>query len=315
MNLTPTPTNTTKTNKQTFIFVDGSYYCFYRYYSLLNWWKNAFPEESLENPIENPVFVEKFKKTFVETLQQIPKKLNLCKPKPRGKSKKHATTAATTETTTSDSDEPIIKMIIGKDCKRENIWRNDFYDKYKANRPNGGAEDGFMGGPFFKMAYEDNIFQQGGAEQILYHHRLEADDCIAIYVKQLVEKYSPSECSIYIITSDNDYLQLIRENVHIYNLAFKNLKDSKIFTGNPEKDLKIKTIMGDTSDNIPSVFPKCGIKTAIKCVEDPDFFEKKMNNNAAYYEQYLLNDTLVSFDKIPEELVNEFINQQPTKHL
>jgi 5'-3' exonuclease len=264
----------------------------------LNWWKNAFPEESLNNPIENPVFVEKFKKTFVETLQQIPKKLNLCKPKPRGKNKNSVMTNA--------NEESSIKIIIGKDCKRENIWRNEFYDKYKATRPNGGAEDGFMGGPFFKMAYEENLFQQAGAEHILYHPRLEADDCIAIYVKQLVEKYTENECSIYIITSDNDYLQLIRENVHIYNLAFKNLKDSKIFTGNPEKDLKIKTIMGDVSDNIPSVFPKCGIKTAIKCVEDPLFFDKKMNDNVAYYEQYLLNDTLVSFDKIPEELVIEF---------
>jgi 5'-3' exonuclease len=285
-----------KNTKQIFIFVDGSYYCFHRYYSLLNWWKNAFPEDPLENPIENTLFVEKFKKTFVETLQQIPKKLNLCKPKPRGK----------TKTSIPTNEEPTIKMIIGKDCKRENIWRNNFYEKYKANRPNGGAEDGFMGGPFFKMAYEENLFQQAGAEQILYHPRLEADDCIAIYVKQLVEKYPVTECSIYIITSDNDYLQLIRENVHIYNLAFKNLKESKVFTGNPEKDLKIKTIMGDVSDNIPSVFPKCGIKTAIKCVEDPEFFEKKMNNNAQYYEQYLLNDTLVSFDKIPEELVLEF---------
>jgi 5'-3' exonuclease len=285
-------------NKQIFIFVDGSYYCFHRYYSILNWWKNAFPEESLNNPIENPVFVEKFKKTFVETLQQIPKKLNLCKPKPRGKNKNSAMTNA--------NEESSIKMIIGKDCKRENIWRNNFYDKYKATRPNGGAEDGFMGGQFFKMAYEENLFQQAGAQQILYHPRLEADDCIALYVKQLVEKYPANECSIYIITSDNDYLQLIRENVHIYNLAFKNLKDSKIFTGNPEKDLKIKTIMGDVSDNIPSVFPKCGIKTAIKCVEDPVFFDKKMNDNVAYYEQFLLNDTLVSFDKIPEELVIEF---------
>jgi len=293
MNITTSNTN----NKQTFVFVDGSYYCFHRYYSLLNWWKNAFPEDSLENPIENHVFVEKFKKTFVETLQQIPKKLNLFKPKPRGKNK--------TSTLTSD-DEPIIKMIVGRDCKREHIWRNDFYDKYKATRPNGGAQDGFMGGPFFKMAYEENLFQQAGAEQILYHPRLEADDCIAIYVKHLVKKYSANECSIYIITSDNDYLQLIKENVHIYNLAFKNLKESKVFTGNPEKDLKIKTIMGDTSDNIPSVFPKCGIKTAIKCIEDHEFFEKKMNNNAQYYEQYLLNTTLVSFDKIPEELVVEF---------
>jgi len=287
-------------NKKVFIFVDGSYYCFHRYYSLLNWWKNAFPEDPLDNPIENPVFLEKFKKTFVETLQQIPKKLNLCKPKPKSSGKKKPLDTDTT------SNEPIIKMIVGKDCKRENIWRNNFYDKYKATRPNGGVEAGFMGGPFFKMAYEENIFQQAGAEQILYHPRLEADDCIAIYVKHLVEKYPASECSIYIITSDNDYLQLIRENVHIYNLAFKNLKESKVFTGNPEKDLKIKTIMGDISDNIPSVFPKCGIKTAIKCIEDPEFFEKKMNNNAQYYEQYLLNDTLVSFDKIPEELVHEF---------
>jgi 5'-3' exonuclease len=298
------------TQPKIFIFVDGSYYCFYRYYSLLNWWKNAFPEEPLENPIENTVFVEKFKKTFVESLQQIPKKLNLIKPKPRGKHKAAAKTP---------NEEPNITMIIGKDCKRENIWRNNFYDKYKATRPNGNSngktEDGFMGGPFFKMSYEENLFQQSGAETILYHPRLEADDCIAIYVKKLVEKYPENECSIYIITSDNDYLQLIRENVHIYNLAFKNLKDSKVFTGNPQKDLKIKTIMGDISDNIPSVFPKCGIKTAIKCVEDPEFFKKKMNDNVAYYEQYLLNDTLVSFDKIPEELVNEFTNQLNTNHL
>jgi len=309
--------NNSDGNKKIYIFVDGSYYCFHRYYSLLNWWKNAFPEDPLVDPIKNPIFVEKFKKTFVETLQQIPKKLNLTKPKPRGKSKQHTTTTTTTITTTtiSDNDEPIFKMIVGKDCKRENIWRNDFYDKYKATRPSGGAEEGFMGGPFFKMAYEENLFQQGGAEQILYHPRLEADDCIAICVKQLVEKYTISECSIYIITSDNDYLQLIRENVNIYNLAFKNLKDSKIFTGDPGKDLKIKTIMGDTSDNIPSVFPKCGIKTALKCVEDEEFFKKKMNDNVAYYEQYLLNDTLISFEKIPQELVVEFINQQSTNHL
>jgi 5'-3' exonuclease len=185
------------------------------------------------------------------------------------------------------------------------------YDKYKATRVN-SKENGFMGGPFFKMVYEENLFEQAGAQQILYHPRLEADDCIAIYVKELVEKCSPSECSVYIITSDNDYLQLIRENVHIYNLAFKNLKESKIFTGDPEKDLKIKIIMGDTSDNIPSVFPKCGIKTAIKCVEDTEFFKKKMDNNPNYYKQYDLNEKLISFDKIPNELLSEIL---PNKYI
>jgi 5'-3' exonuclease len=267
----------------TFIFVDGSYYCFHRYYSLLNWWKNAHPDEKMDDPLQNTTFVEKFKKTFIETLQQIPKKLKINKLKNKPKIN------------------PI--MIVGRDCKRANIWRNDIYDKYKATRDI-SAENGFMGGPFFKMAYDDQLFQQGGAQEILYHSKLEADDCIAISVKNLLQKYP--DCTIYIITSDNDYLQLVRENVHIYNLAFKNLKDSKVFTGNPEKDLKLKIIMGDTSDNIPSVFPKCGIKTAMKCIEDPEFFKKKMANNDAYYKQYALNETLVSFDKIPEELVNEF---------
>jgi 5'-3' exonuclease len=65
--------------------------------------------------------------------------------------------------------------------------------------------------------------------------------------------------------------------------------------------------MGDISDNIPSVFPKCGPKTAQKCIEDPEFFKKKMADNAEYYKQYELNKTLVNFDNIPENLVEEFM--------
>lgn len=266
------------TMNQTFIFVDGSYYCFHRYFALQQWWKNAYPDEPLDNPMDNEKFVEKFKKTFVENLQQIPKKLKIHK----------------------DPSKPI--LIVGKDCKRENIWRNQIFDKYKANRT---RDDGFMGGPFFKMAYEEELFQKGGAKAILSHPRLEADDCIALSVKYLVNKYP--ECTIYIITSDKDYLQLNAHNVNLYNLSFKNIAEGKTATGNAEDDLKIKIIMGDTSDNIPSVFPKCGLKTAQKCIEDEEFFKKKMADNQAYYEQYKLNETLVNFDKIPQNLVDEFM--------
>lgn len=296
----------TDPNHKIFILIDGSYFCFHRYYSLMNWWKNAFPEDPLVNPIENEVFVEKFKKTFVETVQTIPKKLNLC-VKRKGKSKKE-NNKNKKNNNNNENIGPTIQFIVGKDCKRENIWRNDIYDKYKSTRLT-SQETGFMGGPFFKMAYDEALFQNGGVEQILQHPRLEADDCIAIYVKHLTEKYSPSECTIYIITSDNDYLQLIKENVHLYNLAFKNLKDSKVFTGNPETDLKIKIIMGDSSDNIPSVFPKCGIKTALKCIEDTEYFTKKMGNNEEYIKQYELNNSLVNFEKIPKHFESEFIEQ------
>ena len=262
-------------NNPTFIFVDGSYYNFYRYYALLNWWKNAFPDESLDDPYQNEKFVEKIKKTHTENLKQIAKKLKLDK-----------------------NINPI--LIVGKDCKRENIWRVKHFSKYKATRVN----EGFMGGPFFKMVYETNLFLEGGAKAILKHPELEADDCIALSVKHLVQRYP--ECQIYIITSDKDYLQLKRDNVYLYNLAFKNIADNKSSTGNPLQDLEIKIVMGDTSDNIPSVFPKCGPKTAQKCFEDPEFFKKKMSNNEEYYKQYELNKLLVDFNSIPQELIEEF---------
>ena len=268
------------TMNPTFIFVDGSYYCFYRYFALQQWWKNAYPEEPLDNPYENPKFVEKFRKTFVDNLELIPKKLKIHK----------------------EPIKPI--LIIGKDCKRDNIWRNDIFKDYKANRAN-GPEDGFMGGPFFKMAYEEELFQKGGAKLILKHPRLEADDCIALSVKYLLNKYPL--CKIYIITSDRDYLQLNTDNVDLFTLTYKNLADGKTATGNAKDDLNIKILMGDTSDNIPSVFPKCGLKTAQKCIEDEEFFKKKMADNPVYYEQYRLNEQLVNFDKIPSNYVEEFM--------
>jgi 5'-3' exonuclease len=193
-------------------------------------------------------------------------------------------------------------FIIGKDCKRENIWRMELFPEYKSNRVH---EESFMGGPFFKMVYDEDLFQQAGAKAILFHPKLEADDCIAISVKYLVKKYPT--CKINIITSDKDYLQLNGPNVNIYNLAFKNIAEQKSSTGNPKYDLEIKIIIGDLSDNIPSIFPKCGEKTAKKCIEDPAFFQQKIAENSKYSEQYELNKKIINFDNIPLYLVEEFM--------
>ncbi len=180
---------------QTFIFVDGSYYCFYRYYALLKWWKNAYPNDPLNNPYENDKFIEKFRKTFVSNLRDMPKRLGI-------------------------SIDPTI--IVGRDCKRENIWRNKLFPNYKANR---APDDGFMGGPFFKMAYDEALFQAGGATRIVHHPRLEADDCIALSVQHVLSAYP--DCRVTIITSDRDYLQLNAPNVKLYTLGYKNLADGK----------------------------------------------------------------------------------------
>ena len=265
----------------TFIFIDGSYYNFYRYHSLLTWWKNAFPEdtECLADPYQNPLFVEKFKKTFGENIRSLQKKLQIDK-----------------------TINPI--LIVGKDCKRENIWRTKLFPQYKANRAN-GKEDGFMGGSFFKMVYDEELFIQAGAKCILKHPQLEADDCIAISVKHVLHSFP--ECSVYIITSDKDYLQLAEPRIHLYNLAFKKLTDQKSSTNNAKCDLFCKIITGDISDNISSVFPKCGPKTAMKYFENEQLFNIKLNSSEEFRKKYEFNKTLIDFNNIPQELVSEFI--------
>ena len=266
---------------QTYIFIDGSYFCFYRYHSLLTWWRNAYPEELdvLQDPYQNEKFVEKFRKTFIENVEKIPKGLKL------GKGTKY-------------------NIIVGRDCKRADIWRNELFPNYKAHRAN-GPEDGFMGGPFFKMAYEEELFIKGGARAIIKHPKLEADDCIALSVKHLLNTVEDLE--IYIITSDKDYLQLASDKVHLFNLAYKDLTQQKSCHKNPDCDLFCKILTGDPSDNIPSVFPKCGPKTALKYFENRELLEKKLNENEEYRKQYELNRTIIDFNYIPKTLQEEFM--------
>ena len=272
-------TMTQMTQTPIFIFIDGSYFCFYRYYSLLTWWKNAYPENPLEDPIANEQFVEKFKKTFTENMKIIPKKIGLDK-----------------------TDKPI--FIVGKDCKRENIWRNEYFDKYKEHRKN-SMEDGFMGGPFFKMAYEENLFVNGGAKAILKHQHLEADDCIALSVKHILKTIPHAK--IYVITSDKDYLQIACERVRLFSLTFKELTEQKSSHGDAEMDLFCKIVTGDQSDGIPSVFKKCGPKTALKYYNDQELFYKKLEEDIEAKKIYERNKKIIDFDEIPKNLVDEFM--------
>jgi len=253
-----------------YILVDGSYFCFFRYHALLTWWKNAHKDEPLgDSPIENAIFLEKFKKIFKQKLLEIVKKF--------------ATKNAT--------------VIIGKDCPRKEIWRNDIYEQYKATRD---SEDVFLGGPFFKLAY-DELFTD---YQIISHPRLEADDCIALYTKHLIDTLP--DVNVTIITSDMDYLQLHRENVQIYDLKWKSLMTSKCAFPTAVQNLFCKIVMGDKSDNITSVFKKCGIKTAAKMYENQDEFIHRLNTHENANALYQRNKTLVDFNEIPIVYVNEF---------
>jgi len=252
-----------------YILIDGSYFVFYRYYAMLNWWKLAKKEIPLDEPIENEEFVAKFKKVCIAKITMLPIVLSI--------------------------ENPII--IVAKDCKRENIWRMNLFPPYKATR----KYDGFKGGPFFKLAY-DSVFKEAGVKYILKHRSLEADDCIAITAKHLVQK--PSN-NITIITSDTDYLQLIRPRIQLVNLKLKPVQTEKNSTMNPNKDLFIKIIKGDKSDNIPKLFDRCGKKKVDYYYQNPDMFlaELEKQNITQNFER---NRKLIDFRFIPQDLVDEF---------
>lgn len=258
-----------------FILVDGSYYIFYRYYAMLNWFKLAKKDETLGNPIENEFFLEKFKSTFIDKLKNIPKKLKIKNP----------------------------IMLVGRDCPRKTIWRMKHLPTYKANRV---YDDTFLGGPFFKMAYNDKLFTEGGSKIILSYPELEADDCIAITAKNILTKFP--KANITIITSDMDYLQLANSQITLYDLKFKKLTERKSSYDDAEKDLFVKMVTGDKSDNIPSIFKKCGPKTACKYYDNKELFHKKLEQEGAK-EKYELNRKMIDFNMIPMELIEGFKNK------
>jgi 5'-3' exonuclease len=274
---TPTDQNTRLLHTQNIVFIDGSYYCFYRYHAVLNWMKHKrggdfiLAEATEEDRI---LFLNTFKNTFIETLNSLPKHLKI-----------------SPETT---------QIIVSQDCPRGNIWRTNIYPEYKGSRKSTPEI-----GDFFRLVEEETLFLQCSfVSHIIGHPNLEADDCIALSVKYLHQK-TPNH-RIYIIASDKDYLQLARENVKIMDLKFRDITQQKSSTNNPADDLQIKIIMGDPSDNIPAIFPKCGPKTAKKCLDDPVFFASKLADPETQ-KKYAFNQQLICFDFIPENLAADFL--------
>ena len=261
-----------------YIIVDISYFIFYRYYAILNWWKKARADIPLDNPIDNEEFVAAFKRTFISKLKEIPKNLYI------------------------EKDEPFI-MIAARDCPRRKIWRHEHTETkytYKGTRNN----DGFKGGPFFPLVYNGDLFKDSGINIVLYHPYLEADDCIALSTKKLRQNL---DNMVYIIANDHDYMQLLDDpHVFVFNLKFQDMSLHPKFHSEKTKNLFMKIILGDKSDNIPPVFKKCGYKTAEKYFHNKNLFQKKLEESPDVVERFNHNTRIIDFNHIPKQLADEF---------
>lgn len=262
------------------VVIDSSYFNFYRFHATVNWY-NYSPdrkEEAVGIPwLQNPVFMKTFEKMWFETLKKLLKHFKA-----------------------QDS-----KVIFCRDGK--NVWRYDLFPEYKANRrdpveidPNGNViiiEDVHSPGPVFKYI-NANYHNQVKNSHVLYNDRAEADDIAAVLVRYV--RATQPERRIIVITGDHDYLQLSEPGfVDLYTLK----KFTEITCDDPHLALMQKVLAGDPSDNIPPIYKGCGKKTAEKLARDPVELEKMLEKKGR--DQYELNLTLIDFNNIPEDIVEE----------
>ena len=264
------------------LLIDTSYVTFYRFYATTFWFKHSKQKKIVPpnyNWIEDSIFMDKFEKLYLSSIQKIIKKQNL--------------------------DIPYSNFIFAQDCPRNQIWRMNLFEEYKTNRDVIYKSENWKGGPVFKFVKDILLPKLKDIHHfnLINHPKMEGDDIIACITRYLQENYPTQK--IYIITSDHDYLQLIDENTTIINLKNKLLNEKSC--GNPKHDLLLKIICGDKADNIKPCFKKCGPKTAMKLILNPSLLETKFLKEENSRNIYTLNCKLIDFNYIPIEYKEEII--------
>lgn len=139
-------------------------------------------------------------------------------------------------------------------------FRNEIYDKYKANRSE-PPEDLIPQFPLIREAAK--AFNVTVCELEGY----EADDLIATYARMTVE--AGGTCTI--VSSDKDLMQLIRPGVEMMD-PIKKVKLGpeavmEKFGVTPDKVIDVQALAGDSTDNVPGV-PGIGVKTAAQLLAE-----------------------------------------------
>lgn len=176
--------------------------------------------------------------------------------------------------------------------------RYEIYEDYKSDRGkdfiNGTEpmEDGYIEQQQQTMCYLDALFIKQMMDDIV-----ESDDFIAQYVKD----YSDKE-KITICTNDSDMVQLINENVRIYNcgagkkfyIDHVNYQEKMVhFPGNAKL---IKVISGDTSDSIKGII---GVKETTLLKHFPMLTTKKCELSEILTEAKVIQEERIANKKKP----------------
>ena len=148
-------------------------------------------------------------------------------------------------------------------------FRNEIYSDYKANRSD-PPED--LAPQFAYIRKSVIAFNLPSVDLSNY----EADDLIATYTQQILEKGA----KVTIVSSDKDLMQLYKKDVRIFDpMKNKFITPEDItnkFGVDSKKIIDVQALAGDSSDNVPGV-PGIGVKTASELINKYGTLEKLLD--------------------------------------
>ena len=154
-------------------------------------------------------------------------------------------------------------IAIAFDGPRADLARTAVYPEYKSTRSKMPDE--------MRVQLDDiREATDGFGIRIVESETDEADDVIGT----LAAQGRDAGMEVFIVTGDKDFLQLVDDNVKLWNLRSSTSKPeiydaaaAEAKWGVPPKAMiDLLALMGDTSDNIPGV-PKVGEKTAVELIK------------------------------------------------
>lgn len=270
-------------NTQPIILVDTSYTSFYRFFATIRWFGFAYPDEFKELKADpkydwktNKIFIAKYEKMYLDSI------IKLVKKKVWDKS----------------------DVLFCMDSPKADLWRTQLHCDYKGDRADLSLKTDFK--PTFDYTYNTmipNFIKMHPNIKSLRVEKMEADDLIAIICMEMKDK-QPNR-PIYLVSGDEDFLQLGRPN-----LTFINYKVKKPFVLTEEesaKALRNKFINGDVSDCIPSIFPKGKKNKKKEILESDAKLNEYLESNPDAKKQYEFNKKMIDFRNIPKLYYNKVV--------
>ncbi len=258
------------------ILVDTSYTSFYRFFATIRWYSFAFQDEFKElkgnNTYDwatNKVFIEKYEKMYLDSIIKLVKKKQF------------------------DNSNIIFCM----DSPKEHLWRTQLQCDYKGDRADLSLKHNFK--TTFDYTYETmipNFIKNNSNIKKMRVEKMEADDLIAIISMYMKEQNSSHP--VYVVSGDEDFLQLGRPN-----LTFVNYKVKKPFVLTEEEAaeaLHKKILLGDPSDCIPPIFPKGKRVNKKEIMSSNDKLQEYLQTNVEAKKQYEFNKKMIDFKNIPK---------------